>query len=254
MKSKIVVWDLECKVDMYPSKGLFGGQKIDGKNAYLLAFNFKYHGETKVRGMSIHETEAFKKGEFWNDKELCQYAFDILTDPAITGWVGFYSSEFDVPLLNTRLQYWGLPTLPQMPHDDIYKIFKSRKCKLALSSYSLDYLCEFYHLPRKTKVDERTWLRAKAGHVPSIKIVSTYGKNDVDITDMLYGKAKSLAGSQLVIYDDNVDEDTKEPCTCIACGGPLKRDGVRRMAMGRQKDMYRCKDCHKPAYGRVYKI
>jgi hypothetical protein len=248
MSKKIIIFDLECKVDMYPGRGLFGGQKIDGKNAYLLAFNYKVLDVGDVKGISIHETKAFKK-DFQDDYDVVKFAYDILTDDDVVGWVTFYGSEFDIPLLNTRLQFHGLPILPQTPHDDLYKVFKSSKGKLALSSYGLDYICEFYGLPRKTKVPDRDWVLAKAGNKEALQKISTYGKNDVAITEKLFHKAKALNGSKLIHYFDG----EKEPCMCKVCGSyHMNSRGILPLANGLSyRNRYQCADCGKWDKGSV---
>lgn len=243
--SKLIIFDLEAKVDFIQ---IGKTQRMDGKNSYIMCMNWyeldldkpKYKiKKSDVKSIAIQNTKAFKK-DFYDDSEVVAKIFDVLTADDVVGWVGHNIKAFDIPLINVRLQAHNKQILPYMSAiDDTLSIFKSAKGKLGLVSFKLDYLCEFYKLPRKGKVAEKTWTLARAGNVKALDEVQDYGKQDIVVSTALYEKASKLNGSKLIL------SSKFNGAACPVCGS--KRIISRGHIVNSRGKQYRgqCQDCGK---------
>jgi len=132
----------------------------------------------------------FKKDRS-SDKQLCEAikqaleAFDVI--------IGYNSSKFDIPFLNTRLIKNGDEMITGIKHIDL---LYSARYYLKLSKNTLENLTEFLGtIERKTKVDGSQWTKAlvMAG-TPKGRKAMDYIVNhcikDVQVLAEVFGKIK----------------------------------------------------------------
>lgn len=220
---KIVAFDIESS-------------NLSGNFGFILCIGYKYVGEGKPTIIKISDFPLFKK-DSTNDREVVKAIYDVLVDA--DAWLGHYSTRFDVPFINSRLIYHGLKPLPPMTastHIDTWRISRNH---LKLNSNRLDTIAKFLEVKdQKTALSGPIWIRAMAGHKPSLDYVYKHCYYDVLCLEQVYEKIKSL-------YPDhfNVNIVTREFNNCPRCGkGPLVKRGYY-YAKTTQTARYNCKGC-----------
>lgn len=230
---KFLVWDLEGAIETV-QMGKFS--RVDGSKSFILSIQWSYLDEEEVHTKAIYETKSFKKA-FYNDKDLCKFAYDLLSDPEVDGWITQNGTGFDVPLLNTRLLIHGLPVLPLKDHADTLKMARKGAGRILLGSYSLDNMTKVFGLPPKGKVDFRIWNMAKAGNVKAIKEIVDYGADDIPATKALYNMLSRTHARGLTQRFNGL--------VCVRCGSDkLKKNGTRVLARSSEQQIV-CKSCGK---------
>jgi len=218
-KTRVILWDLETT----NLKGNFG---------YILAGAWKVLGEKKVHCISITDSKTFEKDPT-NDKHLCKELLKSLEGADI--WVAHFGKWFDRPMMNTRLLGHGLPPLPPVPLVDTWKVAKDN---LRLNSNRLATIASWAGVEEKTALSGPIWIKAMAGHKPSIKYVVSHCKQDVIVLEQVYEKIKCLSTTHPNV---NILEDRPDSCP-ICGGGPLHKRGktITRVSW---KQRFQCRDC-----------
>lgn len=198
----------------------------------LLCTSWKWAGENAVHTAAITDYKTFKKTP-WDDKRLVRDVSAALSQADV--WVTWYGQRFDVPFLNARLLSHGLPPMPPIPHVDAWRI---SRYQLKLSSNRLKNVSEFFELgERKTPLSGPIWVKARAGHGPSIKYVIEHCEADVRVLEEAYDQIKCLCPKHPNV---NLTDKTMEGCP--KCGGKVQRRGTQ-IAQSRSYQRYQCQKC-----------
>lgn len=153
---------------------------------YCICFGYKYLGDTKAKVISVLDYPQHKTDPT-NDARLMRAAHDILTNHADI-IVTYYGKQFDRKFLNTRMILAGLRPLPPLNHEHV-DLFYTARGNLALHSNRLDNLAKTLGAPvSKTVLDGPTWVRASAGHRPSIRYIIEHCAADVEVLEWCYLK------------------------------------------------------------------
>jgi hypothetical protein len=166
---RILSWDLECS-------------NLAADFGIILCCGFKELGTSKPDVISILDYLDSTKDLIRAEKRMLVDISKRLLDCDI--WLTHFGSWFDIPFVNTRLLYHGLPTLPpSYPHVDTWKVSKNR---LKLRNNRLITISEFLGTKEsKNAIKPEQWIRALGGHAPSMAyiVAQTYKRLRPLITD-----------------------------------------------------------------------
>lgn len=218
---KIVIWDIESS-------------NLDADFATILCVGWKYLGDKKVNIIKISDSPTFKKDPT-NDKWVVQEISKVLSEADM--WITHYGRKFDVPMVNTKLLFWGLPPMPPVPHIDTWLI---SKYKLKLHSNRLATVSGMFGLDDKTPVLGRQWIKAIAGDKASLNYVYEHCKQDIIVLEQVYEKIKCLTTTHpnVNLCDDSVDKPR-----CPICGNSNVHKRGYSIARVGKRQRYQCQKC-----------
>src|SRR3990167_1635977 len=108
---RILSWDIEAS-------------NLNADFGIVLCVGYKEVGRGKPKVLSI--LDYAKNGDLIKaEKRLLKDVSDVLLDSDV--WLTHYGTWYDIPFINTRLLYHGLPVLPpNFAHIDTWKISRNR--------------------------------------------------------------------------------------------------------------------------------
>lgn len=194
---------------------------------YILCIAWKWSGEKKVYSLNITQSPTFADDPT-NDKWLVeQFAKEVEKADLL---VFHYGMFFDFPYLQTRALYHGLRPLANIPFVDTWKIAKKR---LKLHSNRLASISELLGVQEKTPLSGRIWVRAMAGHKPSIRYVLKHCIQDVVVLEEVYDRIKGLGW----------DRPALSHVGCPTCGSHDVQQRGRVKTLKTIKQRYSCNSC-----------
>lgn len=135
----------------------------------------------------IDETKTYKK-EPWNDVEVVNAIYSELRQYDIM--VGWNSSMFDLPFLNSRLLYHKLEAIPRRSIKHIDLLYRAR-VDLQLHDNKLGTVAEYLGVKiGKTAVDGVMWVKALTGDKNAMDYIVNHCVRDVIILEEVYDKLK----------------------------------------------------------------
>lgn len=202
-----------------------------GDYGRLLCITWQWLGEKTVHVTSVMDDKLMFKKDPTNDKIVAKKALELFKEAyAVISW---YGKRHDVPLLNTRLTYYGLPKLPPVFHWDGWEV---SRYNLKLRSNRLASASTFLGVSSKTAITPEAWVRAPGGHIPSIKYVIDHGKKDIVVLREVFERLRHFKSLHLNMVEGN---DTK----CPVCTGALKLTDVKVPKGKKLRRLYFCKNC-----------
>lgn len=131
----------------------------------------------------------FAKGpDITDDKALVEAIAAALGEYDI--WVTWNGKLFDVPVLNGRLRYHGLPPLPLIKHIDA--MYYATGGSMRIGRRSLASVSEYFDVAnRKTPLSVRTWDKAMAGSEEHYALIAEHCDADVLVTRDVFAVLKS---------------------------------------------------------------
>lgn len=225
-KPRVLLYDIECN----NLKADFG---------WLLCFSYMDLTEDVPKTVSLRHFPKTWKKDPTNDRELAERCVDVLSTADVL--IGHYAPRFDRKFINTRALYWGLPSLPPIPHVDTWRLAKEN---LALSSNRLKSIERFFELDqtedgvKKTDLSADAWRRAPTGHLPSLRYVEDHCAADVIQTKKVYLKLRGVSTTHpnLSLFPGT------DGCPICGVVGMLSKNGVRPARTGLAQ-RYFCKAC-----------
>lgn len=238
-KPKIIIWDLETLTDlnaiMERIPRLYDFSTLKTPVSTIICFGYKELDSNKVHCISAWDFKEWKK-DINNDYNVVKAAYDILIK--CDAHVTHNGKNFDIPLLQSRLLYWGLPTLPKIPAIDTCWI--ARK-KLYLFSNKLEDLCKFLKVKGKLKHEGwDLWVKVSKRQKPSQNKMFRYCKRDVLALESAFKKLRRFV-SNLPNY--NIYKAIKKPKFCSNCGSSKIHSEGTRQTKTKINNRYRCYDC-----------
>lgn len=173
---RILSWDLECS-------------GLNADFGIILCAGFKEVGKGKAEVIGILDYMGEDKDLIRAEKRMLKDITARLLDSDV--WLTHYGTWFDVPFVNTRLLYHGLPIVPaNYAHIDTWKISRNR---LKLRSNRLVTISEFLGTDEhKNAIKPEQWLRALGGHEPSMRYIIEHCRRDVVVLEEVYERLKPL--------------------------------------------------------------
>lgn len=203
----------------------------------MLNFGYMWQTEKKPTVLNICDYKSFKK-DVTDDREICIAAREILLDAdIIVSWFGRF---FDIPFINTRLMDNHLDMLPEFGQGHIDCWFTARK-KMRLHSNRLASVQAFLDLPEeKTPLTPKIWVRAKAGHVESLRYVQEHCYQDVLVLQQAFDRM-----SPLITLPACRVAKHKGEIYCTQCGGSKIVHNGTRLTQKKHYQRLLCHDCGK---------
>ncbi len=151
-------------------------------------------------------------------------------------WLTHYGSWYDLPFINSRLLYHGLPILPpSYPHIDTWKISKNR---LKLRNNRLNTIQEFLNLPsEKNAIKPEQWIRALGGHTASMDYIVEHNRRDVLVLEEAYGRLRPL----ITDHPNKGLIDGRGGCS--VCGAQRLQKRGFHVTRTRKYARYQCMQC-----------
>jgi uncharacterized protein YprB with RNaseH-like and TPR domain len=222
LEPKILLWDIEAT-------------NLVGNIGNILCIGYKWYGDKKPTVLSIRDYERDFKRDPTDDRRLVKDFSKLIEQADVM--VTWFGKRFDMPFLQTRLLYHGLPPAPQILHVDGWEIAKK---KLKLHSNRLAAVQDFLELPSsKTPLSFRELSRSRAGHVPSLRSIEHHCYMDVEVLEQAYTKLRPIAGR----YHPNTALIRGRPEACTACGSEHIQARGYGYAETRLYKRYNCQDC-----------
>lgn len=200
----------------------------------LLTFGSKTVGKGKPEVLNILDYRGADQDMIKAEKRLLKDVSDRML--AADVWLGHYSTRYDVPFLNSRLLYHGLPVLPaNHAHIDTWKVSRNH---LKIHSNRLASIQEFLHLDdAKNSIKPEQWLRALSGHRPSMAYICEHNRLDVLVLEQAYLKLRPL------VLDHPNKGLVDGRGGCGVCGSAkIQRRGFH-LTRTRKYQRFQCQDC-----------
>lgn len=227
--AKVLLFDLETT-------------NLSADFGWIICWGWKWLGEKEAHTKSVLD---FPHGHYWTDRHLLKHIYDEVKQADIV--VGWYSSRFDWPYLQSRLLVNTGKILPPMPHVDGWWI--ARK-KMKLHSNRLNSVQNFLNLPTaKTPLMPDHWVRAQQGHREAVRYIQEHCHNDVECLEQAYLLIRPLCPAH-----PNVSIAAMNCDGCPVCGSPRvihKKDKFNRVT---QSPLYQCVDCKSWSQGKPERI
>jgi uncharacterized protein YprB with RNaseH-like and TPR domain len=209
---------------------------------WIICWGWKWLGEKNAHVKSVLD---FKHGAYVTDKHLLTQIYGEVKQADLV--VGWYSSRFDWPYLQSRLLLAQGRILPPIPHVDGW--WTARK-KLKLHSNRLDSVQKFLQLPTpKTAILPTHWTLAQQGHHQSIEYIKQHCYYDVECLEQAY-----LVLRPLVQGHPNVSLSKLTCDHCPVCGSPRVSHVKDKFNRVTQSPLYRCVDCKAWSQGKPERI
>lgn len=235
---KIIVWDIETAPLLVTSWGLFKPylthENIE-REGNLLTAAWKEVGKKEVHSVSIDPSSP------QDDAILVSTLRDALEGADVI--VAHNGDWFDLPWLNARLAFHGLPPLPPIKTVDTLKVAKRQ---FRFTANRLDYLGQYLGLGRKIKTDYDLWKQVLAGNEKALEKMIRYNKQDVLLLEKVYLKLRPF-----MLHHPNQALVDGETGKCPVCGsGHLQKKGIRVLSTT-TRQRYQCQnpECKAWSYG-----
>jgi uncharacterized protein YprB with RNaseH-like and TPR domain len=216
----ILAWDLECS-------------GLNADYGIILCAGFKYVGQGKPKIISIQDFPRYQKNPT-DDRDLCKAIYDELIKADC--WLTWFGTYFDIPFINTRLLYHGLPTVPaNYPHIDGWKTARNR---LKLRNNRLVTVQDFLGLEtEKDAVKGPIWIKAMSGDPKALRYITTHCRKDVLELEEAYLRLRSL-----ILDHPNTGVLTGDE-TCPTCGSKKMQKRGFHLTRTRRYQRYQCQEC-----------
>ena len=202
-----------------------------------LCMGWMWLGDEKPHIASVRTSKAWGRDHTDDHTLVAEVQRVIKSADMLVSWYGL---KFDVPFLNTRLIYYGLPLIPpSIPHVDLWRTSRYR---LKLHSNRLASACDFFNLTPKTPIRGEAWVKASAGHKPSLRYVEEHCRADVLALRDAYLKLRPLVYNHPNVMLA-VSEDDDGRGNCPACGSEKWVEDATHFGPVRSWIRMRCKDC-----------
>lgn len=173
---KLLSWDLECS-------------NLSADFGIILCAGFKEVGKGKPEVLNLLDYTGADEDLIKAEKRLLKDITAKLLDA--DSWLTHFGTWYDIPFVNSRLLYHGLPVLPAaFPHIDTWKTSKNR---LKLRNNRLITISEFIGTAEeKNAIKPEQWLRALGGHRPSMAYIVEHCRRDVVVLEEVYNALRPL--------------------------------------------------------------
>jgi uncharacterized protein YprB with RNaseH-like and TPR domain len=155
----------------------------------VLTFGSKIVGKGKPEVINILDYVGEDKDLIRAEKRMLKDICKVMLASDV--WLAHFGIHYDLPFLNTRLLYHGLPVLPpNFPFIDTWKIARNR---LKLRNNRLVTISEFLGTKdEKNAIKPEQWLRALGGHRASMAYIVEHNRRDVLVLEETYLRLRPL--------------------------------------------------------------
>lgn len=214
---RILAWDLETT----SLNAVFG---------CILCMGYQVVGEGKPKLITAGQFPRYATDPT-DDRDVVKASREILADA--DAWLTWYGKRFDVPFFNSRLMFHGLKPLPLVPHIDGWR---TAKYKMRLHSNRLASVSGFLGLDSKTPVLGRQWVRAMAGHRPSLKYIEDHCRQDIVVLIQAYERMKPW-------ITEHPNRNLYDGSGCPVCGSDRLHKRGEHVSLTRTYQRFHCQKC-----------
>lgn len=212
---------------------------LDADMGFLLCVGYKWFGQERVNVTSLLDyPDAFGKDPT-NDKYVLRALHPLMVEADLI--VAYYGKEyrFDVPFINTRMLWHRLPVLPTTTR--IVDLYDVAKRDLKLHSRRLASVLDLLQASsEKTKLSGRIWIRAAAGHKPSLRYVINHCFWDVKLLEEAYVGLRAFVRTHPNVTGEFSNRMLGK---CRTCGSTrLQRRGYA-LTRSNRKVRVHCQNC-----------
>ncbi len=232
---RILIYDLET----LPNKGYFFGlfdQRINPnfiiEEKSIVTIAYKWMHEKTAKVLSIADFGKLKNP--YDDKKLLKAFLEVYDTADYT--VAHYGDAFDTKFLHARAFLTGLPAPAPVAQIDTYKLAKRH---FNLNSNRLDFLGKKLGFGGKMPMDWSYWVKCAEGHLPSIKKMAAYNKQDVVLLEKVFKKLLKSTSTKLNYEIFNPSEEH----LCKHCGSKSLHNRGFVHTKTRSLQRVVCKDC-----------
>lgn len=202
---------------------------------HLFCIGYKWLGEKKIHSISIlDDPKRFKKDK--HDDSYVVEEFRKVLEQA-DAQIYHHGDRFDIPMLQSRMAFHGLPPLPVIPSIDTKKVASKY---FRFNSNRLDYLAKFLGYKGKMSNPASLWIDAWNGDEEALRHMEKYCKQDIDITEYVYKTLAPYIKNHRVNMNMFMDGAR---CPNVDCGSTnLEWRGYNRTRTNKYRRC-QCKDC-----------
>lgn len=185
MAARIVSFDIESSPSLaWVWKRFKENISLDQVEAdgYVLCGAWKWLGERETHCVANTDFDWLNPTD---DEKTVRELWKVFDEADII--IAHYGSKFDIPLMNARFVYYGLP--PPSP----YKVIDTKEIAgkiFKFPSNKLEGLCRFFGLGSKMKTDFQLWKDCMSGKQSAWKKMVSYCKRDVVKLEKVYLKLR----------------------------------------------------------------
>lgn len=218
---RILAWDLECS-------------NLSADFGIILTAGFKEVGEGKPEVYNILDYTGEDRDLIRAEKRLLKDISTRLLDCDV--WLTHYGTWYDIPFVNTRLLYHGLPVLPpNFAHIDTWKVSRNR---LKLRNNRLATISDFLKTDdEKNAIKPEQWIRALGGHRPSMNYIVDHNRRDVLVLEEVYSILRPL------VLDHPNKNLVDGRGGCSKCGATKLQKRGTHLTRTRKYQRYQCQNC-----------
>lgn len=202
----------------------------------VLCCGFKFVGQGKTEVLDILQyTKKKDKGDLIKaEKRLLEEMTERMLDADI--WLGHYACYYDIPFINTRLLYHGLPVVPaNFPLIDTWRISRNR---LKLRNNRLATVSGFLETTNeKNAIKPEQWLRALGGHKESMDYIVEHCRRDIVVLEETYNRLRPL----VLDHPNRGLIDGRGGCS--VCGEMKLQARGFHVTRTRKYQRYQCQSC-----------
>ena len=217
---RILAWDIEAS-------------NLNADFGIVLCVGFKETGKGKPEVYNILDYQTGGGDLIKAERRLLKDVSTRLLDSDV--WLTHFGTWYDIPFVNSRLLYHGLPILPpNYSHVDTWKIAKNR---LKLRNNRLITISEFLGTEdEKNAIKPEQWLRALGGHKPSMAYIVEHCRRDVLVLEEAYNRLRPL------VLDHPSRGLVDGRGGCGVCGGAVQKRGFH-VTRTRKYQRFQCQEC-----------
>ncbi len=199
----------------------------------VISFAAKWHGTKRVEFDSVFD---FSTEEMTGGDSMVNHAWELMNEADMI--VHYNGTSFDIPHLNREFLLRGLT--PPSPHKNIDLLTTMRK-RFRFVSNKLDHVAQQMGVGAKVShTGFDLWRRCMEGDPAAWRMMRTYNKGDVVITDKVYTKALPWIVSHPHMGLYSADPETP---VCGKCNSTdLVRQGHAFTSVGKFQ-RFRCNGC-----------
>lgn len=241
-KPKIVLWDIEIILNLPEIQKnfmeIYEYSTMKASMSSMISFGYMDLEDKKSKCINAWDFPKRWAKDINDDYEVVKFAGEYLSK--CDGMVTHYGSGFDLPFLNSRLLYHGLPTIPNgIPHIDTCKVARKR---LYIHRNRLNTLTKFFGLDKKMKHSgAEMWVKVSQRNKKACNEMSKYCAQDVMALKGLFLKLRPLISN---IPNYNIfSENPEDVRSCANCGHRKLQRWGKHVTKTKTYQRYRCPKC-----------
>jgi hypothetical protein len=244
MDYKIILYDLETMPDMdaamevFPQLSQYPGLTLKAEINSIICFGYKEYGVGKTaKCKSVWDMPGWS-GDINDDKELCQFIHDTLSNESVDAVVTFNGKRFDEKFVQTRLAIHGLDFLTKVKHYDLYQVVKQN-----FTFFRNNLKTAAKRLTSEFKMSHDGWdMWVKVRKLVGTAMVTMvqYCKQDVLVMEPMFKRLRPLIKG---LPNHNFIKPSGQKTCCRACGSTLLKVHGYTYSQTTRKKRLLCKSC-----------